>query len=85
MKSLKKNYLINLFFKIIEDILAINIEDISIILKTGNLEKKSKIRNLFEKTANTICIPFYEDNNQSLNIIFQNFLKKKISIYLNTI
>ncbi len=64
-------------FKIIEDILAINIEDISIILKTGNLEKKSKIRNLFEKTANTICIPFYEDNNQSLNIIFQNFLKKK--------
>ena len=68
-------------FKIIEEIVTINIEDISIIIKANNLEKKSKIRNLFEKSSNTICIPFYEDSNQSLSMIFQDFLKqKKINI-----
>ena len=70
-------------FKIIEEIVTINIEDISIIIKASSLEKKSKIRNLFEKSSNTICVPFYEDSNQSLSMIFQDFLKKKISIYLS--
>ncbi len=64
-------------FKIIEEIVTINIEDISIIIKASSLEKKSKIRNLFEKSSNTICVPFYEDSNQSLSMIFQDFLKKK--------
>ena len=41
------------------------------------MEKKSKIRNYFEKNKNTICVPFYEDNKQTLNLLAQNFLKSK--------
>ena len=63
-------------FKIIEEIIGKNIKDISIILKASTLEKKSKIRNFFEKQKETICIPVYEDNYQTLNIIIKNFLNK---------
>ena len=37
-----------------------NISDLTIILKSGILEKKSKLRNFFEKNSETICVPFYE-------------------------
>ena len=50
--------------------------DISIILKASTLEKKSKIRNLFEKQKETACIPVYEDNFQTLNFIIKDFLNK---------
>ena len=63
-------------FKIIEEIIGKDIKDISIILKASTLEKKSKIRNFFEKQKETICIPVYEDNYQTLNIIIKNFLNK---------
>ena len=45
--------------------------------KIWSLEKKSKLRNFFEKNKNAICVPFYEDNYQSLMILAQNFLEKK--------
>ena len=64
-------------FKIIENIIEKNIKDISIILISGILEKKSKIRNFFEKNKKTVVIPFYEDNYQSLNYLTLNFLKEK--------
>ncbi len=68
-------------FQIIKEIIENNIKDISIILISETLEKKSKLRNYFEKDKRTICIPFYEDNKQSLNIVALNFLKeKKISL-----
>lgn len=68
-------------FQIIKEIIENNITDISIILISETLEKKSKLRNYFEKDKRTICIPFYEDNKQSLNIVALNFLKeKKISL-----
>jgi DNA polymerase III subunit delta len=68
-------------FNIIENIISNEIEDLSIILKSNALEKKSKIRNFFEKNSNTISIAFYEDNNQTLNMLAKNFLdKKKINI-----
>ena len=54
-----------------------NIEKIKIIINSDNLEKKSKLRNLFEKEKDLVCIPFYEDNDKSLNIIAQNFFKQK--------
>ena len=63
-------------FKIIEEIISKDIKDISIILKASTLEKKSKIRNFFEKQKETVCIPVYEDNYQTLNIIIKNFLNK---------
>jgi len=67
--------------KLIEEFISLNITDISIIIKTGILDKKSKLRNFFEKDKNTVCIPFYSDENKSLNNIANNFfLKKKISV-----
>jgi len=66
---------------IIEEIIDKNIKDLKIIIKSGILEKKSKLRKFFEKNSNVIVIPFYEDNYQSLTTIADNFFKeKKISI-----
>ena len=68
-------------FEILNEIVEKNLDDVTIILKSGILEKKSKLRNFFEKNQDTISIPFYEDNLQSLNLLAQNFFKeKKISI-----
>ena len=68
-------------YKLIDEILEKKIIDLSIILKAGSLEKKSKIRNFFEKNKETICIPFYEDNVQSLTTIASNYFRdKKINI-----
>ena len=64
-------------FNITEEIITKKIEDITLILLSGILEKKSKLRTLFEKDNNIVCIPFYEDNQQSLNLLVQNFLKQK--------
>jgi len=56
-------------------------ENLKIIIKTGNLEKKSKLRNFFEKSKVLIIVPFYEDTHQSLLFIAQNFFKEnKIKI-----
>ena len=37
-----------------------------IIIKSSNLRKKSKLRNLFEKDKKVICTPVYEDDNSTL-------------------
>ena len=63
--------------KIVEKIIEKNIEDLTIIIKSNILDKKSKLRAFFEKQSNTICIPFYEDNNQTLVSIVQKFLLQK--------
>ncbi len=65
----------------INDILNKDIDDLKIILKSGILEKKSKLRKFFETSKQTIIVPFYEDNNQTLFTLAQNFFKvKNISI-----
>ena len=65
----------------IEELMEKNPEDIQIILNSKNLEKKSTLRNFFEKGKSIVCVPFYEDNNQTLNsIINQFFRSKKIPI-----
>ena len=61
---------------IIKEIFDKNLEDIKFIIISEILEKKSKLRNLFEKDKNVICIPFYSDNNQTLNSIAQTFFKE---------
>ena len=58
---------------IIEDLIEKNPEDIQIILNSKNLEKKSTLRKLFEKEKSIVCVPFYEDNNQTLNSIISLF------------
>ena len=50
--------------------------DSKIIIKSSNLEKKSKLRSLCEKEKKLICTPVYEDDNRSLNSILSNFLKE---------
>ena len=62
---------------LIEDIIDSKIENTRIIIKTGILEKKSKLRNFFEKNKEQIIVPFYEDNYQSLMRIAQNFFSEK--------
>ena len=67
-------------FKIIENIYE-NINEDLIIIFSNDLEKKSKLRYLFEKQKELICIPFYPDNNQTLSKLINNlFLKKNIPI-----
>jgi DNA polymerase-3 subunit delta len=62
---------------IIEDLMEKNPEDIQIILNSKNLEKKSTLRKLFDKEKSIICVPFYEDNNQTLNSIISLFFRNK--------
>ena len=71
---------------IIEEIFLKKIGDIKIILSASILEKKSKLRNYFEKNKDTICIAFYSDTNQTLSGIAINFLREnKISLSQETI
>ena len=63
--------------KVIEEISNKELNDIFFILLGGSLDNKSKIRKFFEKEINTVCIPFYEDNIQSLNLFTQKFIKKR--------
>jgi DNA polymerase-3 subunit delta len=66
---------------IIEELIDINSPDLKIIIKTGVLEKKSKLRNFFEKNKDTIIIPYYEDNQQTLIKIAQQFFyENKIKV-----
>jgi len=57
------------------------LDDINIILISGILDKKSKLRNLFEKEKDLVSVGFYSDNSQTLSTIAKSFfLKKKIPI-----
>jgi len=68
-------------YDIIKELFNKKIHNKKIILNSDLLEKKSKIRQLFEVEKNLICIPFYQDNNFSLYKIANEFFKKnKISI-----
>ena len=69
-----------------EEIITKDIQDITIIINSGPLDKKSKIRNLFEKNKDTVCIPFYVDDAKTLSILAYNFFKnKKIFVSQETI
>ena len=60
--------------------------DDTIIINCGVLEKKSKLRNLIEKSKNSIIIPTYKDNSESLiSIAKKIFNEKKISISYETL
>ena len=62
--------------KLIQEIFERDIKDIKFILKSGILEKKSKLRNYFEKNENLVIVPFYEDDDNSLSTIALNFIRK---------
>ena len=60
--------------KFTQDILNRKISNIKIIINCGLLEKKSKLRSLFEIDKSLIVIPVYEDDARSLTPIIQKFL-----------
>ena len=62
-------------YTLINDLLGREIVETKIIIKSSSLEKKSKLRNLFEKESQLICTPVYEDDARALNYVIQNFLK----------
>ena len=61
---------------IITDLLEKDISDISIIINSNNLEKKSKLRSLFEKNKKLICVAFYPDSQDILTKLTYNFFKE---------
>ncbi len=66
---------------VIEELIDKDPQDIQFVLNSKNLEKKSALRKFFEKEKSIVCVPFYEDNNQTLNSIISQFFRiKKIPI-----
>ncbi len=71
--------------EIIFELINYKIDDV-IIIETGILEKKSKLRSFFEKSKEFVIIPTYKDEYQSLVRIARDFfLKNKINISQETI
>ena len=62
--------------KFVDEILDKGIKEIKIILKSSELENRSKIRNFFEKRKDLIIVPFYEDNSSTLSSIVIKFLNE---------
>ena len=54
-----------------------NINNTKIIIVAGALETRSKLRLLFEKKEDLICIPTYPDNNYTLSKLCATFFKKE--------
>jgi len=62
-------------------ILEKNINDVIIVINSNSLEKKSKLRTLFEKQDRLLTIPIYPDTNETLNQFAQSFFRSnKIQI-----
>jgi len=73
-------------FNLISEISKKDIKDILIFFEADRLEKKSKIRNLFEKDNNLICIACYQDNNFDLIKIINDEIKQtKIKLSMESI
>jgi len=64
-------------FNLIEEIITKNIQEITMIINSGPLDKKSNIRKFFEKNEDTVCIPFYADDAKTLSLLAYDFFKKK--------
>jgi DNA polymerase-3 subunit delta len=63
--------------KLIDELNTRNIEETIIIINADSLDKKSKLRSLFEKDNGLVCVPFYPDNEQILLKLAYNFLRKR--------
>jgi DNA polymerase-3 subunit delta len=63
--------------KVIDEISEKKIDDIKVIFNSDSLEKKSKLRSLFEKDKNYACIAFYPDTEQTHSKLTYEFFKKR--------
>ena len=64
-------------FEIIQDLINRNTSNINIIINAGHLETRSKLRTLFEKNEDLVCIPTYPDNSDTLSKLATIFFKKE--------
>jgi DNA polymerase-3 subunit delta len=64
-------------YETIYEIIEKSPPDIKIVLIGGLLEKKMKLRKLFEKEKNLICVPCYKDNLQSISSLIRNFFNER--------
>jgi len=75
------NFATNKSFDFLNFLLEKNINDVNLILISNILEKKSKLRQLGEKSTDIICVPCYYDTQKNLSIIMNNALREnKINI-----
>ena len=63
--------------EVIQELINRNIANTKIIINADILEKKSKLRSLFEKKQDLICIPTYPDNNDTLSKLSAAFFRKE--------
>ena len=71
------NHVSEKILEIIKRIIEAKIPQIKIILISSLLEKKSKLRNYFEKNTDTIISAFYDDDYKALNFYAREILKKE--------
>ena len=68
-------------YNIADEIIKREVKDLTLIFIADNLDKKSKMRNLFEKEKKIVCTAFYPDDQRTLTILINNFFKEfKISL-----
>ena len=68
-------------YNVIYDLIDRNINNTKIIINAYTLDIKSKLRSLFEKNKDLICIPTYPDNNETLSRLAATlFREENISI-----
>ena len=80
-KSIVINRSTDKIYEIVINLIERNIDGITIIINANVLEKKSKLRKLFEKEKKLACIPTYPDTNEILSNLALAFFKKiKVSI-----
>ena len=60
----------------IEELSDKKITDLKIVLKSGQLDKKSKLRSFFEKNKNLVVTPVYEDTDKNLAYEVEKFITK---------
>ena len=61
---------------IIEELIEKKISKISILVNSNSLEKRSKLRSIFEKNKRLICVPFYPDTIETLSKLSYNYLRE---------
>jgi len=64
-------------YDVVQELIDREIKSVKIIINSDTLEKKSKLRSLFEKKKNLICIPTYPDNSETLSRLASTFFKNE--------
>ncbi len=62
---------------VLSSLIEKEIQDVNIFILADILEKKSKLRSMFENEKSLVCVPFYEDDHSTLSKITQDFLREK--------